>query len=1543
MEPIAIIGMGCRFPGASDVESFWKILADGRETVGEYPGGRFPYIDEVFSPASEFAERIASRRGGFLPAIDRFDAEFFGISPREAALLDPQQRLLLEVAWEAVDDAGLVREKLTGSRTGVFVGMWTSDYEDCLYEASPQVDFHATTGAGRYGASGRLAYFLDLRGPNMTLDTACSSSLVAIHLACQSLRAGESSIALAGGVNAILRPEITLVYSDAGMLAPDGRCKFGDASADGYVRSEGAGILVLKRLSDALADGDSIYAVIRGSAVNNDGQSSGLLVSPSTRGQEDVIRTALEYAGVGTDEVSYVEAHGTGTLVGDPVEIETIGRVMTSATRTYACAVGSVKTNIGHTESAAGVAGVMKVALALDRNLLPASLHFREPSPRIPWTELPVMVPAAAMSWPGAGSMPIAGVSGFGITGTNAHAVLQAVEKSARSSATERPDRPFLFLLSAQTEDALKAVASSWVARLDSDSAWPSSLADLAYTAAVRHTHHDHRLALTASSREELGARLTAWLGGEELPGVVVGRRLQPTPGKAVFVYPGQGGQWLGMGRSLLEREPVFRDALLRCDAAIAKHAGWSVVEELSATPENSRLDEIDIVQPTLFAVMIALTELLRSLGVEPSAVVGHSMGEVAAAAVAGALSLDDAAAVICHRSTLMKLSRGLGAMAVVELGLDDTRATLGDTKRVWIGASNSANSTVISGDVDAIESVLAQLEAREIFCRRIKVDVASHSGHMDAARTELESRLAHLKPRIGILPMYSTTTGEIEDGSHLDAAYWGKNLRQPVLFHPAIERLLADGFDAFVEINAHPVLTHALSDTVDASDSEAVVTGSLRRDADEQVELLSAVGNLHTSGFPVDLVRMYPDGISLRLPAYPWQRERHWFEHTDRRVSAHVNTVTTNPTHNADRPNLADCVNEISWVEMPSTADDSSGDTDPASWIVFADGSVGDGLAAHLVALGDTCTIIRPGSVFRSLDANTFEIDPTSDDDLSRVLTERAVGCRGVIHAWSEARDRESLPDLDELWAAQSLGCFSVGSLVRVLATLSLPQVPRLWLVTTGLQRESDAEPVPFPVHGAVAGLGRVIAEEHPELQCTNIDLSAVSIDAELHAAVLAMREDIPEQQLMLRGNRRLVARYHSTTLASAPTIRADATYLITGGLGGIGRLVAGWLVSRGARSLILTGRNAPSAEASAVIADLEALGATVRVVRADVADPVDVSQLLVTIRSDTRPLRGVLHLAATIDDKLLLNTEEDSYRNLLRPKMAGAWNLCRALEGDDLDFWISFSSIAAVVSQPGQGSYAAANAFLDGLARYMSASGKRMQSLQWGPWADTGLATETGTQRSFKAYTAQGIHPMTPELGIAILEYALTQSAPVALTASADWNKLLAFSSGQAGSAEFSELARTPGAAADLHVAEPNLRNQLAALPSGQQRTTLLESHLREQLAAVLKTTAQRIDLRKPMGSMGVDSLMALELVRRLSKSIGIKVPATVVFNYPTIVTLASHLQTRMGGVVTASAHVASDVLPASIPATFASDVHAMSDDDALRALVGDQRVGR
>ena len=912
--PIAIIGIGCRLPGAAGPAAFWQLLRAGVDAISETPPDRWDN-DAFYDPDPLAPGKLITRWGGFLEGVDEFDAAFFGISPREAERMDPQQRLLLEVAWEALEDAGQPPDRLAGSLTGVFVGISSNDYARLQFAAPEFIDAYAGTGNAHSIAANRLSYFLDLQGPSVAVDTACSASLVAVHLACQSLRAGECDLALAGGVNVMLTPDITINFTKAGVMAADGRCKAFDARADGYVRGEGAGMVVLKPLPQALADGDPIYAVILGGAVNHDGRSNGLM-APNPQAQEAVLREAYRRAGVSPGRVQYVEAHGTGTFLGDPIEAQALGAVMaTDRPPGSFCALGSVKTNIGHLEAAAGVAGLIKVALALKHREIPPSLHFQEPNPLIPFAELPLRVQQTLAPWPesvGAGLRPaqgpaLAGVSSFGFGGTNAHLVLQEAPPSpihtslppqgiARSSLplggieggpSSLAPRAHLLPLSARSPEALSALARvyrEFLAREDDG----DSLPDICYTASVRRSHHDYRLAVVGHSKAGLVQALEGFLRGEAAPGIAVGRKVAGQPPRLVFVFPGQGSQWPGMGRQLLEQEPLFQEALERCARALEPHVDWALLEMLTADMASSRLEEIDVVQPTLFAIQVALVALWRAWGVEPQAVVGHSMGEVAAAHVAGALSLEDAARVICLRSRLMKRSSGQGAMVAVGLTLEEARQTLqGYEDRVSIAVSNSPSSTVLSGDPAALQEIADALHRRNLFCRFVKVDVAAHSPQMDPLRSELVQGLEGLMPQTVAVPFISSVTGAPCEGTSLDARYWGRNLREPVLFAQAVHELLRQGYDTFLELSPHPILLSAIQQTLLAHDSQGTVLGSLRRreaadDAapTERAALLTTLGSLYSRGYPVDWPRLYPHGgRHVALPTYPWQHRRYWLE----------------------------------------------------------------------------------------------------------------------------------------------------------------------------------------------------------------------------------------------------------------------------------------------------------------------------------------------------------------------------------------------------------------------------------------------------------------------------------------------------------------------------------------------------------------------------------------------------------------------------------------------------------------------------------------
>ncbi|HEV8711727.1 MAG TPA: beta-ketoacyl synthase N-terminal-like domain-containing protein [Candidatus Binatia bacterium] len=914
-EPIAIIGIGCRLPGARDPQAFWQLLRDGVDAITEVPADRWD-LRIFYDTNPAIPGKMNTRWGGFLERVDQFDPHFFGIAPREAERMDPQQRLLLEVSWEALEDAGQVPQRLSGTRTGVFIGISTNDYSRIQLSDVNLIDAYAGTGNALSIAANRLSYLFNFHGPSIAADTACSSSLVAVHLACCSLWNRECTLALAGGVNLILSPAITINFTKAGVMAPDGRCKAFDARANGYVRGEGAGVIVLKPLSRALADGDPIYAVVRGSAVNQDGRSNGLM-APNPQAQEAVLREAYRQAGVSPGQVQYIEAHGTGTLLGDPIEANALGTVLaTDRPAGSSCALGSVKTNIGHLEAAAGIAGLIKVALMLNHRQIPPSLHFHEPNPHIPFASLPLRVQTALSPWPETASPALAGISSFGFGGTNAHVVLEEAPRTEcgmhgqwksqaeaergmdNSQSPINPQRAFLLPLSARSPEALHSLARAYCDLLTTPES-TGALQDLCYTGSVRRSHHDYRLAVPGHLPEQMRDALQAFLQGEARPGLASGHAFAGRRRKLVFVFPGQGSQWIGMGRELLEQEPVFREALEGCDRLMRQYGDWSLLTELTADEARSRLSDIDILQPALFAMEVALAALWRSWGIEPAAVVGQSMGEVAAAYIAGALSLEDATRIICCRSRLVKRTIGQGAMAAVELSLEEARRALaGYEDRASIAVSSSPTSTVLSGDPAALEAILDRLRRQDVFCRLIKVDFASHSPQMDPLRADLLHALDGLHPRSASIPLYSTVTGQVSDGLTFDSTYWVRNLREPVLLSTTVQRLLADGYDIFLEISPHPILLSAIQQGLHHSGRQGVTFSSLRREEDERAAMLGSLGGLYTLGYPVDWSRLYPaGGRCVRLPPYPWQRERCWLESGVTDTTLHWERIRSNGT----------------------------------------------------------------------------------------------------------------------------------------------------------------------------------------------------------------------------------------------------------------------------------------------------------------------------------------------------------------------------------------------------------------------------------------------------------------------------------------------------------------------------------------------------------------------------------------------------------------------------------------------------------------------
>ncbi|HUN35462.1 MAG TPA: type I polyketide synthase, partial [Trebonia sp.] len=823
-EKIAVVGLGCRFPGGADSPAeLWRLLAEGRDAVTERPPGR----RELFDPDER--GDAASCQGGFLADVTGFDAEFFGVPAREADVMDPQHRLLLEVAWEALEHAGMPPDRLAGTATGVFAGLSYAEYMERL-SGGPQELEGAILANGPSVAAGRLSYLLGLTGPSMVVDTACSSSLVAVHLACQALRTGECDTALAGGVSLMLSPRITRSFERVGMLSGSGRCRAFDAAADGFVRGEGCGLVVLRRLADALTDDSRILAVLRGSAVNSDGRSDGL-AAPSPRAQRALLRQALERSGTDPGDVAMIEAHGTGTPVGDPVEFASLAEVYGAGSTP--CALTSVKTNLGHLEPAAGICGLIKAVLCVSRGQVPANLHFSRWNPRLPADRSRFFVPTAMTSWPSPSRPRIAAVSAFGFSGTNAHVLVEEAPRSPRPRPAQAPaSGPMVFTIPASSRDALPAAARRLADWLSAEGA-TTSLADIGYTLSSRRARGRGRLGVVAASRDELADQLRAFAAGQLHPRLVSGEVGNGIVRQPVWIFSGQGSQWAGMGATLLASDPAFAAALAEVSELMTAEAGLPALEVVRS---GRLVAGCDRVQPVLFAMQYALAAMWRAHGVEPAGVIGHSMGEVTAAVVAGALSLSDGVRVITRRSALLATIAGAGAMASVELDAVDVADELtkaGVDRSVSVAVVAAPGSTVVAGVPAEVARLVAGWEARGVPARLIAVDVASHGPQVEPLLGDLAAALAGLRPRAPEIPFYSTVTGP-GSPSAFDAAYWCDNLRRPVQFSAAMAAAATDRHSVYIEVSPHPVVTRAAIKSLAGLVAEPVALPTLRRDEDE-------------------------------------------------------------------------------------------------------------------------------------------------------------------------------------------------------------------------------------------------------------------------------------------------------------------------------------------------------------------------------------------------------------------------------------------------------------------------------------------------------------------------------------------------------------------------------------------------------------------------------------------------------------------------------------------------------------------------------------
>ncbi|ACK67005.1 Erythronolide synthase [Rippkaea orientalis PCC 8801] len=892
-EAIAIIGMGCRFPGAKNPSEFWQVIQTGVDTIKEVPRNRWD-IDQYYDSNPDSPGKMNTCWGGFLEKVDEFEPSFFNISPREAERIDPQQRLLLEVVWEALENGGVIPETLSGSNTGVFIGLTNQDYHRLLYQEIDQLDAYYGTGTSASIAANRISYFLNLQGPSFTVDTACSSSLVAIHLACQSLHQKESNLAIAGGVNLILTPEQTITFSKSRMMSPDGRCKTFDAKANGYVRSEGCGVVILKRLEDALQQGDDIQAIIRGSAVNQDGLSQGL-TAPNSLAQQRVIRQALHNAQIESDRISYVETHGTGTALGDPIEVKSLKAVlMGDRTADQPCWLGSVKTNIGHLEAAAGVAGLIKLVLCLQNQEIPPILHFNQLNPYISFKNTSFVIPTTSQTWIVNDQTRVAGISGFSFGGTNCHLI---VEESPRVKGTginnknkTEIDRPVHILtLSAKTEDSLNELVKNYYNHLQSEG--NLSLSDICFSANIGRSQFEHRLAIISQSREQLKEQLQVLQEEKKTSGYFAGKVLEETYPKIAFLFTGQGSQYIGMGQELYQKSPLFRQIIDQCDQILRNELDESLIniiypEQGTQTRENTNLlNQTIYTQPALFTIEYALAKLWQSWGIEPSVVMGHSVGEYVAACLAGVFSLEDGLKLVAARGRLMQSLPEDGGMVAILATVEQVNQVINSYQNeVAIAAINGSDSLVISGKKEAIQSIIKTLESQGIKTKLLSVSHAFHSPLMEPILEDFRNiagTISYSSPTIQII---SNVTGKSITEEIMTPDYWVNHLRSPVQFLDSMQELLNKNYEVFLEIGSKPILLGMGRNIVEKMDNYSTNQTwlpSLRPGRSDWEQLLESLGQLFIKGSVIDWHKFDQDYQRNRviIPTYPWVRSRYWID----------------------------------------------------------------------------------------------------------------------------------------------------------------------------------------------------------------------------------------------------------------------------------------------------------------------------------------------------------------------------------------------------------------------------------------------------------------------------------------------------------------------------------------------------------------------------------------------------------------------------------------------------------------------------------------
>ncbi|WP_327303706.1 thioester reductase domain-containing protein [Streptomyces sp. NBC_01298] len=1453
-EPIAIVGMACRYPGGvRSADDLWQLVADGRDGITEFPADRGWDLDALYDPDPDVPGTTYAREGGFLDGAAEFDADFFGISPREALSMDPQQRVLLETAWETFEHARIDPTTLKGAGVGVFVGAVEQSY---LGLAGPEeLEGYLLTGKLGSVVSGRLSYSFGFEGPSMTVDTACSSSLVAMHLAAQSLRTGESGLALAGGVTVAGTPGGFVDFSRQRGLAPDGRCKSFAAAADGTSWSEGVGLILLERLGDAVRNGHRVLAVLRSSAVNSDGASNGL-TAPSGPSQERVIRTALTGARLDASDVDAVEAHGTGTRLGDPIEAQALLATYGAAhTAEHPLLLGSLKSNIGHSVAAAGVGGVIKMVQALRHAALPRTLHVDEPTPLVDWSAGAVELLTEHRPWPQTGRPRRAAVSAFGVSGTNAHLILEQApeEQAVVAEETPAPDpagapAPALvpLPLSAKSRTALSAQARGLMAYVADHPGL--SAADLAYSTATTRAALPHRAVVVGSD----AASLLAALRPLAEDGARTAAATAPGKGRLGFHFTGQGAQRAAMGRRLYEAFPVFAEAFDAVCGELDRHLDVPLRDVLD---DEEALAETGHAQPALFALEVALFRLYEAWGITPDYLAGHSIGELAAAHAAGVLSLPDAAAVVAARGRLMQALPPGGAMVALQATEEEITPLLQRSDgAVAVAAVNGPVATVVSGARDAVLEIAGTVRSWGRRTKQLTVSHAFHSPLMDPMLEEFGRVLRKVTLNAPGIPLVSTLTGGLATEEELRSPeYWVDQVRQPVRFHDAARTLADQNVTVTLELGPAGVLSALIAETTSLTPVAAVRGGRA-----EAHDALAALGGLWSAGIPVDWQAVFAGTGARRvdLPTYPFQRERYWLEHAPAAA----------PTAG---PRAEGSVLRVGWTPFEPTA--------PTVPMRLA--------ALHLAGADHTgLPRLASGVPFGAVADALAALD--SDTPFDSLLVPLAFSLDGDVPRRAQDTAQEVLA-LVQSWLADDRA-----------ADTPLVVLTRGAVAADGGGTDGGGTDVSDLVAAPLWGLLRSAQSEAPD-RIVLIDLDEDPESAAAVPSVLASGQP----QAAVRSGRILVPGLADALPDGEPDggtrWRTGGTVLITGATGALGGLFARHLVrTHGVSRLLLVSRRGPEAAGAAELArELTGLGADVHVAACDLADRAALAALLAAIPAE-HPLTGVVHAAGVLDDGMIQDLTPDRLAAVLRPKVHAAWNLHELTLDRDLGAFVLFSSVAGVIGGTGQANYAAANTFLDALAAHRSGIGLPATSLAWGLWEHEHGMSGHLTRTELDRIARSGLLAITEETGPGLMDLALRTGRPALVVTPVDRTALR----GNARRAPLllrrlvQDTGQGPGESANQAELRPE---NLAGLPQDRRLEVVSEFVHREVALVLGHSAAAAVEGHRRFSDLGFDSLTSVELRNRLADATGLKLPPSLIFEHPTPAELVGHLSALLSAV--------------------------------------------